>query len=59
MIFKYLTYVMMFIFLCTYTDAESSHESRRVAYNHPDLVVDLGIGLWAIPLPMDWDGDGG
>ncbi len=29
-----------------------------VAYNHPGLVVDLGVGLWAWPLPMDFDGDG-
>ncbi len=27
-------------------------------YNHPGLVVDLGVGLWAWPLPMDFDGDG-
>ncbi len=27
-------------------------------YNHPGLVVDLGVGLWAQPLPMDFDGDG-
>ena len=27
-------------------------------YNQPDLVVDLGVGLWAHPLPMDYDGDG-
>jgi len=30
----------------------------RVKYNHPGLVVDLGVGLWAWPLPMDYDGDG-
>ncbi len=27
-------------------------------YNHPGLVVDLGVGLWAWPLPMDFDLDG-
>jgi len=31
---------------------------ERIQYNHPGLVVDLGVGLWAWPLPMDWDGDG-
>lgn len=30
----------------------------RIKYNHPGLVVDLGVGLWAWPLPMDFDGDG-
>ena len=31
---------------------------ERVTYNHPDLSVDLGVGLWAGPLPMDFDADG-
>jgi len=31
---------------------------ERVKYNHPGLIVDLGVGLWAWPLPMDYDGDG-
>lgn len=31
---------------------------ERLQYSHPDLVVDLGVGLWAWPLPMDFDGDG-
>lgn len=30
----------------------------RLPYNNEGLVVDLGVGLWAVPLPMDWDGDG-
>jgi hypothetical protein len=30
----------------------------QVKYNHPGLVVDLGVGLWAWPMPMDYDGDG-
>lgn len=33
-------------------------ELTRIPYNHPGLVVDLGVGLWAWPLPMDYDGDG-
>ena len=28
-----------------------------VSFNHPGLVVDLGVGLWALPIPMDSDGD--
>ena len=31
---------------------------ERLDYNHPGLIVDLGVGLWASPLPMDYDGDG-
>lgn len=36
----------------------ASEELKRVEYNHPGLVVDLGVGLWAWPLPMDFDRDG-
>jgi hypothetical protein len=31
---------------------------ERVKYNNPGLVVDLGVGLSAWPLPMDYDKDG-
>src|SRR6202012_5551949 len=27
-------------------------------YNNPGLPVDLSVGLWGDPLPMDFDGDG-
>ena len=30
----------------------------RLNYNHPGLVVDLGVGLWAWPVAWDADGDG-
>lgn len=32
-------------------------ELARLKYNHPGLVVDLGVGLWAWPVPCDADGD--
>lgn len=38
--------------------AFASQPLARLKYNHPGLVVDLGVGLWACPLPMDFDGDG-
>ncbi len=31
---------------------------KRVKYNNPGLVVDLYVGLWAWPIPMDYDKDG-
>ncbi len=40
------------------TDLRPEHAARRLQYNNPELVVDLGAGLWAVPLPMDYDGDG-
>ena len=42
---------------CTSALSQSA-SLERLKYNHPGLVVDLGVGLWAWPLPMDFDGDG-
>jgi hypothetical protein len=39
-------------------DAALLRDHYRLPYNHPDLIVDLGVGIWAIPFPCDWDGDG-
>jgi hypothetical protein len=33
-------------------------EMTRVLQNNPGLAVDLGVGLYAFPLPLDWDKDG-
>jgi len=33
-------------------------EIVRLEYNNPELKVDLGVGLWALPMPMDFDDDG-
>lgn len=30
----------------------------KLAYNNPGLLTDLGVGLWAWPLPMDYNDDG-
>jgi hypothetical protein len=30
----------------------------RLAHNNPGTLVDLGVGLWAWPLPMDYNRDG-
>lgn len=38
--------------------AEGQEDFEIVKYNNPDLTVDLEVGLWPIPLPVDYDGDG-
>jgi len=38
--------------------AQPAAPVQRIRYNNPGLVVDLGVGLWATPFPMDYDGDG-
>lgn len=30
----------------------------RLEYNNPGLIVDLEVGLWALPMPMDFNDDG-
>jgi hypothetical protein len=37
---------------------EGEGRLQRLKYNHPGLTVDLGVGLWAWPLPLDFNGDG-
>jgi len=32
--------------------------ATKLAYNHPGLLSDLGVGLWGWPLPMDYNHDG-
>lgn len=36
----------------------ASAKLTPLAYNRPGLIVDLGVGLWSWPLPMDYNGDG-
>ncbi|MBP85604.1 MAG: hypothetical protein CMJ64_02635 [Planctomycetaceae bacterium] len=38
--------------------ATHGDELQRIRYNNPGLVVDLSVGLWSWPLPMDFDEDG-
>ncbi len=35
-----------------------SQQLERLSYNNPGLLVDLGVGLWAWPLPMDYNDNG-
>ena len=37
---------------------DSEYKLQPLKYNHPGLVVDLGVGLWAFPMPIDYDRDG-
>jgi len=37
---------------------DSEWKLQPLRHNNPGLEVDLGVGLWAYPLPMDYDDDG-
>lgn len=56
MIHRY--YLATSFFLLAVAALLSGQTSEPIHYNHPGLVVDLGVGLWAWPLPMDYDEDG-
>lgn len=38
--------------------AETDFKLQPLKYNDPDLVVDLGVGLWSWPMPVDYNNDG-
>ena len=40
------------------TEDPEKTKFQRMKYNNTELVVDLGVGLEAWPLPTDYDGDG-
>ncbi len=37
---------------------QPNNTEARVKYNNPEATVDLGVGLWGIPIPLDYDKDG-
>ena len=43
--------------LITSANGKSVH-FLPLRHESPDLIVDLGVGLWGQPLPLDYDGDG-
>lgn len=45
-------------FLLATVSVKGEEDLVRLPYNHPGLVVDLAVGLYAWPLPMDYDQDG-
>ena len=53
-----LAFATVFLFSSAGFADDSDWKLQPLEYNHPDLVVDLGVGLWAWPLPMDYDLDG-
>ncbi|MBO5686357.1 MAG: VCBS repeat-containing protein [Alistipes sp.] len=38
--------------------AKRNSRAILLKHNQPTLEVDLGVGLWGIPIPTDYDGDG-
>jgi hypothetical protein len=53
-----ITVCLLIVWPAALGAGEGNAMSSRLTYNHPGVVVDLGVGLWPQPLPMDYDGDG-
>ncbi len=53
-----MQYLVLILTVAWMNLASGAPSLEPLMYNHPGLVVDLGVGLWAQPLPMDYDGDG-
>ena len=47
-----------FLSICPTCSGDEPIPLTRMKYNHPGLVVDLGVGLWSWPMPIDYDRDG-
>ena len=57
--FLILRVIGVSVFLAVTAGATAAEEKLpRLAYNNPGALVDLGVGLWAWPLPIDYNGDG-
>ncbi len=54
---KKITYLSIILLLSIFAKAQTINEIR-IKYNNPDLIVDLGVGLWGTPLPVDYNKDG-
>lgn len=51
--------IILFLIAMTYISINvQANDKERLKYNNPNLVVDLGVGLWGMPIPIDYDGDG-
>jgi hypothetical protein len=50
--------IFAFVLIVSPVSIILSQNLERLAYNNPGLIVDLGVGLWAWPLPMDYNDNG-
>jgi hypothetical protein len=55
---KYRWTLVLLLLVNIIVEAQTSLQEIRVKYNQKDLIVDLGVGLWGSPIPVDYDCDG-
>ncbi|MBL9199847.1 MAG: VCBS repeat-containing protein [Opitutaceae bacterium] len=52
--------ILLIVLACSVSAPLRAGEAAmpRLAHNNPGTLADLGVGLWAWPLPIDYNGDG-
>ncbi len=55
---KILMMTLLLLSAAASANAQTGESFEIVPFNNPGLTVDLGVGLWGIPIPTDYDGDG-
>jgi hypothetical protein len=46
------------LFLSVVAGVDAANRLEPLYHGNAALITDLGVGLWAWPLPMDYNGDG-
>jgi len=50
--------ILIALLLINITGEAQTKDELRVKQNNPNMIVDLGTGLWGTPIPFDINGDG-
>ncbi len=50
--------ILVSLLLLNFVGEAQTKDGIRIKQNNPDLIVDLGTGLWGAPIPVDFDRDG-
>lgn len=50
--------ILVLFLAFTYVSCAQTADDIRVKYNNPNLMVNLGTGLWGTPIPLDYNDDG-
>ncbi|NOX65708.1 MAG: VCBS repeat-containing protein, partial [Chlorobi bacterium] len=58
-----IVFTILLLVMCKSQNSNNNNSAdkkglQKLKYNDPDLIVDLGVGLWAWSIPTDYDGDG-
>ncbi len=55
--YNWLLFLLILFTINSVGEAQTKDEIR-LKQNNPNLIVDLGTGLWGSPIPFDFNNDG-